>query len=47
MKIGILTLSGAENYGNVLQNYAVQEVLAELGAQAETIKNTTVYGHFL
>ena len=46
MKVGIVTLSGGENYGNVLQNYAVQEVIKEMGYEAETIKNDTKFGAF-
>ncbi len=46
MKIGIVTINGNENYGNVLQNYAVQEVLKKVGAEAETIPNLTRYGHW-
>ncbi len=45
-KVGIVTLN-SENYGNVLQNYAVQEVIDQLGFSAETIKNTTRFGRFL
>ena len=45
-KVGIITLNGGENYGNVLQNYAVQETLKELGTQPETVVNTTSYGRF-
>ena len=44
MKVGIVTINGNENYGNILQNYAVQEVLKEVGAEAETILNVTQYG---
>ena len=44
-KIGIITLN-SENYGNVLQNYAVAEVVKELGFSAETIKNTTRFGQY-
>lgn len=36
-KIGILTLNGYHNYGNRLQNYATQEILKDLGFEAETI----------
>lgn len=36
-KIGIITLNGYFNYGNRLQNYALQEVLKSLGFQVETI----------
>ena len=46
MKVGIVTLTGGENYGNVLQNYAVQEVIKEIGHEAETIKNDTKFGAF-
>ena len=41
MKVGILTISEGENYGNRLQNYASQEVLKSLGAEPYTIKNYT------
>lgn len=40
-KIGILTLNGNFNYGNRLQNYALQEVLKGLELQCETIINET------
>lgn len=40
-KIGILTLNGNYNYGNRLQNYALQEVLKSLDLQCETIINET------
>ncbi|MGO5327411.1 polysaccharide pyruvyl transferase family protein [Oscillospiraceae bacterium LCP21S3_A1] len=36
-KIGIVTLYGNSNYGNKLQNYAVQELYKEHGYEAETI----------
>ncbi len=45
-KVAIITLNGGDNYGNVLQNYAVQETLKELGTQPETVVNTTSYGRF-
>lgn len=38
-KIEIITLSGNYNYGNRLQNYAMQEVYKKLGFEAETIWN--------
>lgn len=44
-KVGIVTLN-SENYGNVLQNYAVQEVFSQLGFSAETIKNSTRFGQY-
>lgn len=37
-KVGIITLFGEYNFGNRLQNYAVQEVLKENGLDVETIK---------
>lgn len=43
MKIGIVTLYGNTNYGNRLQNYAVQEILKQRGYEVETLvckKNT-------
>jgi len=36
-KIGIITLYGNQNYGNRLQNLAVQEILEERGFRAESI----------
>jgi len=38
-KIAILTLSGNYNYGNRLQNYAMQEVYKKFGFQVDTIWN--------
>lgn len=43
-KIGIITITRDENYGNRLQNYAVQEVIKKLGFNAETIINITANG---
>jgi|LSQX01.1.fsa_nt_gb hypothetical protein len=45
MKIGILTFHKVNNYGAVLQNYALQKVLANLGCEAETIdyRNNFIY----
>lgn len=40
MKIGIITIIDYFNYGNRLQNYAVQEVLKSIGYTVETIVNT-------
>lgn len=37
-KAGIVTLFGEYNFGNRLQNYAVQQVLRKKGLNAETIK---------
>lgn len=39
--IGILTLNGYFNYGNRLQNYALQELIKQLGFECETILNST------
>ncbi len=36
-KIGIVTITGSSNYGNKLQNFAVQKILQEMGYDAETI----------
>lgn len=37
-RAGIVTLFGEYNFGNRLQNYAVQEILKKRGFNAETIK---------
>ncbi len=37
-KAGIITLFGEYNFGNRLQNYAVQEVLKKKGLDVQTIK---------
>lgn len=42
MKIGILTINDYNNYGNRLQNYALQEVLKSLGHEPYTIRNMVV-----
>lgn len=39
-KIGIITITDYNNYGNRLQNYAVQEVLRSLGFSVNTIPNS-------
>lgn len=41
-KIGIITIFDENNYGNRLQNYAVQEVLKALGFYVETINNVNI-----
>lgn len=41
-KIGIITLNGYYNYGNRLQNYALQEVIKLFGFDCETIINKTL-----
>lgn len=38
-KIGILTINDYSNYGNRLQNYALQELLKSLGFNVDTIVN--------
>lgn len=42
-KVGIITLNGYYNYGNRLQNYALQRVLEKMGYSADTILNETSY----
>ena len=42
MKIGIITITEGANYGNRLQNYAMQELLESLGYECETIKRITL-----
>ena len=37
MKVGILTLPIGRNYGGVLQNYALQQQLVDLGYVPETV----------
>lgn len=39
MKVGIITLNKNPNYGNVLQNIALQNIIRKLGFEAETIRN--------
>ena len=43
MKIGILTQPLHNNYGGLLQNYALQQVLRSLGHEAETVDWVTEY----
>ena len=38
MKVGIITITDGQNYGNRLQNYAMQEILVQYGFQVETIR---------
>lgn len=38
MKVGIITITDGQNYGNRLQNYAMQEILVQYGFQVETIQ---------
>lgn len=41
-RIGIVTINDNNNYGNRLQNYAVQEILKKLDTESITIKNETI-----
>lgn len=43
MRIGIITINDRLNYGNRLQNYAVQRVIEEIGGKGENIENTILY----
>jgi len=43
MKVGIVTITEGENYGNRLQNYATQATLKKLGCEVETVFNN--YGY--
>lgn len=36
-RVGIITVHGADNYGSVLQAYALQKVVTDLGCEAEII----------
>lgn len=45
-KVGIITIYDEDNYGNRLQNYAVQEILKSLELEAETIKNVNIIDEF-
>ena len=40
-KVGIITLYGNENFGNKLQNYALQEILIENDCLVETLNNVS------
>ena len=43
MKVGIVTITELDNFGNRLQNYALQEILKSLGCDVETIPNYITY----
>ncbi len=43
-KVGIATMTGGANYGNVLQNYAVQTLIERCGYEALTLDNRTTNG---
>lgn len=42
--VGIATMVGGQNYGNKLQNYAVQEIISALGYEPYTLNITTKQG---
>ena len=41
MRVGIITITDGQNYGNRLQNYALQTVLHNLGLDVETLQRRT------
>ena len=41
MKVAIITLTDGANYGNRLQNYAMQQLLTSLGHDVETLRRRT------
>lgn len=43
MKTGLVTITELDNFGNRLQNYALQQVLLGLGHTVETIPNFIIY----
>lgn len=43
MDVGIVTMIGNNNYGNRLQNYALQEALKALGHKPITIRNNIIF----
>lgn len=43
MKVGIVTITELDNFGNRLQNYALQTVLQDMGAEVETLPNYINY----
>lgn len=44
-KIGIVTITELDNFGNRLQNYALQNVLERKEYEVETIRNLITYGN--
>lgn len=46
MRIGILTQHFLLNYGGIIQNYALQQVLIRLGHHPLTFEHDTCYSHF-
>ncbi len=43
MKVGIVTITELDNFGNRLQNFALQQVLKSIGCEVETIPNYITY----
>ena len=41
-KVGLVTIYDEDNYGNRLQNYAVQRIIEKLGFEVETIRNINI-----
>ena len=39
-RVGLVTITGHSNFGNQLQNYAMQRIISELGFSCSTILNT-------
>src|SRR5262245_20831945 len=39
-RVGLVTITGHSNFGNRLQNYAMQRIISELGFSCSTILNT-------
>src|SRR6476660_7702295 len=39
-RVGLVTLTGYSNFGNRLQNYAMQRIISKLGFSCSTILNT-------
>ena len=46
-KAAIITIYSRLNYGNRLQNYAVQELLKGIDIEPQTIKNVSKFGAFI
>ena len=47
MKIGIITITNGENFGNRLQNYALQKYLEKMDIKSETFLNNTGYNSII
>lgn len=46
MKIGIVTITEGDNYGNRLQNYALTKKIKSMGHEVETIRNYIIYKEY-